>query len=198
VNAASTSARPVTGRLASRADEAVAAAVIVAGVVILAARPFVGGSASARVWLFAASYLAIGLASLAAPAPAEVGPPPFPAALALGIGLGAVALAAAAAGTPVPAPRTAAAAPLALLAAVAEEALFRRVAYARLVRFGAAVAVTGSAALFALVHLPAYGPAALPVDLGAGLLLSWLRWASGTWTVPAAVHAGANLAAVLP
>jgi hypothetical protein len=38
-----------------------------------------------------------------------------------------------------------------------------------------------------------YGVAA-SVDLGAGLLLSWQRWASGTWTVPAATHAAANLA----
>ena len=50
----------------------------------------------------------------------------------------------------------------------------------------AAVVVVGSALLFAAVHVPLYGVAALPVDLGAGLLLSWQRWASGTWTVPAA------------
>jgi len=56
--------------------------------------------------------------------------------------------------------------------------------------------VLGSATLFALVHLPAYGTAALPVDLGAGLLLSWQRFASGRWTVPAATHAVANLLAV--
>jgi membrane protease YdiL (CAAX protease family) len=80
---------------------------------------------------------------------------------------------------------------------VAEEALFRRVAYGRLERFGALVAIVGSASLFALVHLPAYGVAALPVDLGAGLLLSWQRWASESWTVPAATHAAANLVAVL-
>jgi membrane protease YdiL (CAAX protease family) len=80
---------------------------------------------------------------------------------------------------------------------VAEEALFRRVAYGRLERFGALVAIVGSASLFALVHLPAYGVAALPVDLGAGLLMSWQRWASGSWTVPAATHAAANLVAVL-
>ena len=58
-----------------------------------------------------------------------------------------------------------------------------------LLRLGVPLAVAGSALLFALVHLPAYGVAAFPVDLGAGLLLSWQRWASGTWTVPAATHA---------
>ena len=56
--------------------------------------------------------------------------------------------------------------------------------------------VVGSAGVFALVHLPAYGVAAMPVDLGAALLLSWQRYASGRWTVPAVTHAVANLLAV--
>jgi membrane protease YdiL (CAAX protease family) len=85
---------------------------------------------------------------------------------------------------------------LALLAAVAEEALFRRVLYDRLLRFGVVVAVAGSAVLFVLVHLPAYGLAAMPVDVGAALLLGWQRYASGRWTVPAVTHAVANLLAV--
>jgi membrane protease YdiL (CAAX protease family) len=85
---------------------------------------------------------------------------------------------------------------LALGAAVAEEALFRRVLYERLLRFGVVAAVVGSAGVFALVHLPAYGVAAMPVDLGAALLLSWQRYASGRWTVPAVTHAVANLLAV--
>ena len=85
---------------------------------------------------------------------------------------------------------------LALLAAVAEEALFRRVLYDRLLRFGVVAAVAGSAGVFALVHLPAYGLAAMPVDLGAALLLGWQRYASGRWTVPAVTHAVANLLAV--
>ena len=95
------------------------------------------------------------------------------------------------------APLGASALPLAILAAVAEEALFRRAAYGWLERFGPAVAVVGSALLFAAVHLPLYGAAALPVDLGAGLLFSWQRWAAGTWTVPAGTHAAANVVAVV-
>jgi membrane protease YdiL (CAAX protease family) len=79
------------------------------------------------------------------------------------------------------------------LAAIAEEAFFRRYLFARLAQYGAAAAVLGTAAVFALVHLPAYGSAALPVDAGAGLLLSWQRWASGRWEVPAATHLAANL-----
>jgi membrane protease YdiL (CAAX protease family) len=50
--------------------------------------------------------------------------------------------------------------------------------------------------VFAFVHLPAYGLVAMPVDLGAALLLSWQRYASGRWTVPAVTHAVANLLAV--
>ena len=87
--------------------------------------------------------------------------------------------------------------PFVVAAAVAEEALFRRLIYGRLLAYGTAVAIAGSAVAFALVHLPAYGTSALPLDLGAGALLSWQRWASGTWTVPAATHTAANLLVVL-
>jgi membrane protease YdiL (CAAX protease family) len=83
------------------------------------------------------------------------------------------------------------------VAAVAEELLFRRVAYGWLEGYGPAVAVVGSAVAFAAVHVSLYGPPALPVDLGAGLLFSWQRWAAGTWTVPAATHAAANVLAVM-
>jgi membrane protease YdiL (CAAX protease family) len=64
------------------------------------------------------------------------------------------------------------------------------------VAVGLALLAAGSAGLFALVHLPAYGLAAMPVDFGAALLLGWQRYASGRWTVPAVTHAVANLLAV--
>jgi membrane protease YdiL (CAAX protease family) len=114
----------------------------------------------------------------------------------LAVGLGAVLLAAAVAGPVVPAPLGAWALPLAVLAGVAEEAVFRRAMFAWLEPRGPLVAIGSTAVAFALLHLPLYGPAAMPVDLGAGLLLSWQRWASGTWTVPAATHAAANVLAV--
>jgi uncharacterized protein len=115
----------------------------------------------------------------------------------LAVGVAAV-VAARALALPAPVPQaTAAAVAFGLAAAVAEEALFRRLLYGRLERFGPAVAVVGTALLFGLVHLPAYGVGALPVDLGAGLLLSWQRHASGSWAVPAATHAVANLLAVI-
>jgi membrane protease YdiL (CAAX protease family) len=170
-------------------------AALVGGLAFLLARPALAAVPQA-VPLLAAGYLAMATAALAAPAGDHRRPAPLGRAIPLALGLLAVAAATVVAG-PAPDPRVAAAAVgLALLAAVAEEALFRRLLYGRLERFGVVVAVVASAGLFALVHLPAYGTAALPVDLGAGLLLSWQRFASGTWTVPAITHAAANLLAV--
>jgi membrane protease YdiL (CAAX protease family) len=76
---------------------------------------------------------------------------------------------------------------------IAEELLFRRLLYGALAVYGTAAAVWGSAAVFAAVHVPAYGVAAFPVDLAAGLLFGWQRWASGTWTSSAFTHAAANV-----
>ena len=76
---------------------------------------------------------------------------------------------------------------------IAEELLFRRLLYGVLAAYGAASAIWGSAAVFAAVHIPAYGVTALPVDLAAGLLFGWQRWASGTWTSSAVTHAAANV-----
>jgi membrane protease YdiL (CAAX protease family) len=115
----------------------------------------------------------------------------------LGAGVGAVVLATAIAGRPPAVPFTAWALPLSMIGALCEEALFRRVAYSWLERNGTVVAVVGSAVLFAAIHLPFYGLAALPVDLGAGLLFGWQRWASGTWMVPGATHAAANILAMM-
>lgn len=178
-------------------DEGAVAAtvVVVLGSILLVLRPLSDVSANTRVVLFGATYLMIGLASIAVPVGRDrshLSP-----AIALGFGVAAVVAIAWAAGPSVPSPWAAAALPLSLLAAVAEEALFRRVAYARLERFGVVVAIAGSALLFGLVHVPAYGLAAMPVDVGAGLLFGWQRWAAGTWTVPAATHAFANALVVL-
>jgi hypothetical protein len=148
-----------------------------------------------RVWLLAAIYGAVAIASGVAPIR------PARAVLArwvvLAIGLSGVAAASVAAGPVIRAPMGPWSIPLALLAAVAEELLFRRAVYGWLERRGAGPAVAGSALAFAAIHVPLYGVTALPVDMGAGLLLSWQRWAAGTWTVPAATHGAANLLAVL-
>jgi membrane protease YdiL (CAAX protease family) len=171
--------------------------VVVGGLAFLLGRPALAAGTFAVPGL-AVGYLVLLGAALAVPAnrrdrPAR-GPLGWPAVL----GLGFVAVVAAGlAGGPVGDRRVEnVAAGLAVLAAVAEEALFRRVLYDRLVRFGVVAAIVGSAVLFALVHLPAYGLVAMPVDLGAALLLSWQRYASGRWTVPAVTHVLANLLAV--
>ncbi len=194
------------GRLAGAA--VAGAAVVPAGLVFLLARPGLEAlPAGGRTAVLATGYLALGTAAAAAirtrvapprvKAP-RVAPPVLSARAALAAGLVAVAAVALLAGPspPVPAGRTALV--LGLLAAAAEEALFRGALYGWLERWGAPLAVGASACLFALVHVPSYGLAALPVDLGAGLLLGWQRWASGHWTVPAATHAAANLLAVIP
>jgi hypothetical protein len=184
-----------TTRARSRTDPTLALPIL-AGVGMLLLRLLIVQAPDVtRVALLAAVFAAILLASLLLPVgrdTARLHP-----AIVAAVGLAGVGLAALAAGRPIPAPFGAWALPLALLAAVAEEALFRRAAYGWLASHGPAVAVAGSALLFAAVHLPLYGVAALPVDLGAGLLLSWQRWASGTWTVPAATHAAANVLAVV-
>lgn len=86
---------------------------------------------------------------------------------------------------------------LALAAAVAEESLFRGALYGFLERAGAATAIVASALLFALVHVPFYGIASFPLDLGAGLLFGWQRWVSRGWAAPAATHAFANVVGML-
>jgi len=115
----------------------------------------------------------------------------------LGVGLLALVLARVAVAPTASVGATAESAALSVLAAVAEEALFRGAAFRLLQRGGTWTAVLGSAGLFALVHVPAYGWPVVPVDFGAGLLFSWQRLASGRWSVPAATHAAANLLAVM-
>jgi membrane protease YdiL (CAAX protease family) len=171
--------------------------VVLGGTLFLLARPALGGSRFA-VPLLALGYLGLLVGSLAVRGNAlgGTGAAPFGWGVPLLLGLVGV-VGAAVVGGPVADRRAGGVAVgLALGAAVAEEALFRRVLYERLLRFGVVVAVVGSAGVFALVHLPAYGVAAMPVDLGAALLLSWQRYASGRWTVPAVTHAVANFLAV--
>lgn len=80
-----------------------------------------------------------------------------------------------------------------VLAAVAEELFFRRLMYAWLLWAGTAVAIGGTAAAFAAVHIPVYGVTILPIDFAAGLLFGWQRWATGSWSASAVTHVAANL-----
>lgn len=80
-----------------------------------------------------------------------------------------------------------------VVAAIAEEAFFRRLAFGVLSRWGVVVATMGTAVAFAAIHVPVYGPGVVPIDLAAGLLLGWQRWATGGWSAPAVTHVVANL-----
>ncbi len=80
-----------------------------------------------------------------------------------------------------------------IVAAIAEEAFFRRFVYGWLAARSEGLAIVGAAALFALIHVPTYGFGVLPIDFAAGLLLGWQRRESGTWMSPAVTHIVANI-----
>jgi membrane protease YdiL (CAAX protease family) len=178
-------------------DRSGAAIVAILGIGLLAARlPLLTLPPSARVTAMVLLLAGIGAASWLTPVP-RTSVRRMPPAAVLAIGIAAVLLASGAVGRPPGLPTSTWTVPLALFAAVAEELLFRRVAYAAIARRSELLAVALTAVAFALIHLPLYGVAALPVDLGAGTLFSWQRWAAGSWSVPAATHAVANLLAVI-
>jgi membrane protease YdiL (CAAX protease family) len=167
----------------------------VAGCLLLVARPTlptVGSDAKVTLALVFAGLLVVGWAW---PAPASGGQ----GRLGLAVAAGSVAFAAGrilGGGQP-PARLTLPIIALGTLAAVAEEALFRRLVYGALLPSGPAVAVVGSAMLFAIVHVTVYGLWVLPLDLAAGLVFGWQRWATGSWRAPAITHIVANLLVVL-
>jgi hypothetical protein len=172
------------------------AAVIAGGVAILVLRPLVGWTALTVALLFAALLI------VAMAIPVAIDPdhrhPLSPTGLTILIGGVAIFVAARLlGGGHSPAPLSAHVLILNSLAAVAEEALFRRLAFSALLPGGAAWAVAGSALLFGVVHVTVYGWWALPIDLAAGLVLSWQRLASGTWAIPAMTHVLADLLVVI-
>jgi membrane protease YdiL (CAAX protease family) len=115
----------------------------------------------------------------------------------LAVGVVAFAIGRVLAGSPAAPSATALLVALNTLAAVAEEAFFRRLVYGALLAGGPGLALAGSAVLFAAVHVTVYGLWVLPLDLAAGLLLGWQRQATGSWAVPAATHVVANLLVAL-
>jgi membrane protease YdiL (CAAX protease family) len=137
----------------------------------------------------------VGFVGLAIPVPAAVGAigsPPLARSVVLVLGASAFVLVAMR-GDLVGTPASVVAVGASSLAAVAEEALFRRALYGWLARASHLAAIVLTALAFAVVHLPGYGPGSFWVNLGAGLVLGWQRWASASWTVPAATHVLANL-----
>jgi membrane protease YdiL (CAAX protease family) len=177
-------------------------AVVAAGCAVLTARPLIldvaGGRPAPVLTVLFGCLLAVSLLwpSRAGASPANLSRRTVLAVLALGAGA-FVAGRALAAGSPPPAGATVFVVGLNSLAAVAEEAFFRRLVYGALLAAGPAAAVIGSAVLFAAVHVTVYGAWVLPLDLAAGLLFAWQRHATGSWTVPAATHVMANLLVVL-
>jgi membrane protease YdiL (CAAX protease family) len=179
----------------SRTRRAADGLVVLVGLTFLLTRPVLLGGGPSPVPL-AVAWVALLALSVGAGAPADERRASM--AWVVGVGVAAVAAARLWAAPGIPAPVSATAVAMNTLAAVAEEAFFRGFLYGRLARFGPAVAVVATAAVFAAVHVPVYGTAALWVDFGAGLLLGWQRWASGGWGAPAVTHAAANLAAMVP
>lgn len=181
------------------ANRAVLAGLAVAGGAALLARPWLAAATARPTAVLVGLFVVLGVVGawwpLPATAQATVRLP-----VAIGVAVAGVAVFAGGrllAGGRAAAPALAGYVVLNTLAAVAEEAFFRRLLYGLLVPHGAGVAVAGTAAAFAAVHLTVWGAWALPLDLAAGLLLSWQRWATGRWAVPAVTHAAANLLAVL-
>ena len=162
-------------------------AAIVLGCIALAARP----PATVTATLVVAAVGAIGvLAPLPVRQQSHPAAPSLPAVVALGVLTFLVARFAA---TPLRTPFVPLAAGATIVAAVAEELFFRRLVYGWLAPAGDPLAIFGAAGLFAVVHIPVYGIRALPVDLAAGVLFGWQRWASGGWVAPALTHAAANV-----
>jgi len=184
-----------------------AATVVVVGSVALLARPWLVHLPADPVTVLVALFVVLGVvgATWRLPAGAAVARPgpggkrgPLSAWLVLAVGLGAFGAGRLlAVGTLPVAPLLLRSVALNTLAAVSEEAFFRRLAYGVADTWGPAVAIVTSAAIFAAVHVTVWGWAVLPLDLAAGLVLGWQRWASGGWSVPAATHAAANVLAVI-
>jgi membrane protease YdiL (CAAX protease family) len=172
----------------------------VVGVVALLARPWflpAGVEVEWRVAFFVALG-AVGAAWPLAPARAERGARPALSLAVLAVGALAFLVGRLAVSTPLLPDALAVAIALNALAAVAEEAFFRRYLYGLLApAHGTAVAVVVTAAVFALVHVTVWGWWVLPLDLAAGLLLSWQRAATGRWSIPAVTHVLANTLALL-
>jgi len=177
--------------------------VVAAGCALLAARPALvpgrGDPTAVLVGIFVVLLAAGGLWPLTQPtgrtAPRAAGL--MAAGPVLAVGLAAFGVGRLVSHGAAPLPFTGTVVALNTLAAVAEEAFFRRLVYGTLAHHGPVLAGLGSAVLFAAVHVTVYGAWVLPLDLAAGLVLSWQRWATGSWTVPAVTHAVANLLVVL-
>jgi membrane protease YdiL (CAAX protease family) len=82
-----------------------------------------------------------------------------------------------------------------VVVAVAEEALLRGSLFTAIdQRAGTAAAIGVTSVAFALLHVPLYGWAVVPLDLAVGVWLGVLRTVSGSVLAPALAHTIADLA----
>jgi hypothetical protein len=80
------------------------------------------------------------------------------------------------------------------MVAITEEVALRAILQPRAREaFGAGWAMVLTAAVFALIHLPLYGPSALPLDFGVGLVFGGLRQRTGSVAACALGHVVADL-----
>jgi membrane protease YdiL (CAAX protease family) len=169
----------------------------IAGCWLLVARPWLHASGSSTLATTLA-FAALACIGVAAPVPASSTQTDARRMVVVtAAGVATVALVASIVSGRAPVPIADDAVVLTLVAAIVEEAFFRRFLYALLRPAGAPVAIGVTAALFALVHVTVYGWWVVPIDFAAGLLFGWQREAAGTWWSPAITHFVANLCVVL-
>jgi membrane protease YdiL (CAAX protease family) len=173
------------------------AAVAAAGCALLALRPWLI-QRHAHDQQLVVLFIVLGVVGYAWPLGSEQRVPWRRVATVTVFGVGAFALGRFLGGGIAPARTTMTIVALDALAAVSEELFFRRFVYGALEHRGPLVAIGVSGIAFAFVHLTIYGGWAMPLDIGAGLLLSWQRWATGSWRASGLTHVAANLLAVLP
>jgi membrane protease YdiL (CAAX protease family) len=186
--------------LQRRARSDVATAMVVtSGLVALLARPAFLAPGRDPTTRLVVLFVALGLAGALWPVAPDGGAMPGRTGAALALAVGCAAFVAGrglAGGLAAVHPLFVRSLVLNSLAAVAEEAFFRRLLYRLLLPAGTGVAVAGTAVAFAVAHVTVWGIWVLPLDLAAGLLLSWQRAASGRWWVPAVTHVVANALAL--
>ncbi|HVN51588.1 MAG TPA: CPBP family intramembrane glutamic endopeptidase [Acidimicrobiales bacterium] len=168
--------------------------VLVAGSVVLTARPALVSATPAPVVTLVLLFGALLVVGATWPlAPSTESAPRLGTTAAVLVGLSAFALGRVVGGGHAPLAPTVAIVVTNTLAAVAEEAFFRRLCFGLLAPAGVVWAVVGSAVLFAVVHVTSYGWWVLPLDLAAGFVLGWQRAVTGSWRAPAVTHVLVNL-----
>jgi len=179
----------VSARLTLLGRPGSAVAVATGGSVLLVARPLMLARTDRPIEALVILFTGLLIVGVCWPARAHAGPerarPGWDAAPILAVGVAAFTMGRVLGGGDSPTSALGAVIALNTLAAVAEEAFFRRLVYETFLSRGPVVAVLASTTLFAIVHVTVYGLWVLPLDLAAGLVLSWQRWATGSWHVPA-------------